>query len=187
MGSEGGTAAGPGPWDSLHGEGSGSRGVGWAWWPSAAVHGLWLAAQSPPSVTASLPHGSRWPSGLLLGGPGLHLLAEVPSGVFVPASSSSSAGTRGTAIAGRDGTGRPCPPGAYSRGPRACAPGPGKPSSGGVLTGVLPCRPHQHQEEGGVAVHAAVRAERHRLRRGGLLRGGQRPGGVGVRQQARHP
>lgn len=91
----------------MHGEGSGSGGPGWARWPSAAIRGLWLAAQSPPSVTASahgvgsvpaLPTGSR-PSGLLMGGPGLHLLAEVPSEVFVPASSSSLAGTRGTAIA----------------------------------------------------------------------------------------
>lgn len=118
----------------MHGEGSGPGGPRCAWGPPPAVRGLWLAAQSPPSATASArgvgprqaPHGVSLAFRLVDGQPWLHLLAEVPAGVFVPASSSSLAGTHGAAVAWQDGTGRPCPPGTCRRVVRAHAPGPGK-------------------------------------------------------------
>lgn len=118
----------------MHGEGSGPGGPRCAWGPPPAVRGLWLAAQSPPSATASArgvgprqaPHGVSLAFRLVDGRPWLHLLAEVPAGVFVPASSSSLAGTHGAAVAWQDGTGRPCPPGTCRRVARHTRQGPGR-------------------------------------------------------------
>lgn len=67
------------------------------------------------------------------------------------------------------------------------APGASGSGVGADQHGCCPRRPDQHQEEGSVALHTAVRAARDRLRQRRLVRGGQRPAGVGVRPPARHP
>lgn len=135
MGSEGGMAAEPGSCETLYAR-RGERARRPPVRVGAASSCPWpLAGCSEPSLCDrqcpwgwSAP-GSPWG---LVGLPAgcraalAALLAEVPAGVFVPASSSSLAGTHGAAVAWQDGTGRPCPPGTCRRVARHTRQGPGR-------------------------------------------------------------